>query len=142
MSKYLLDTNMIIFLLRNKYRMADKMAFVGLSHCFISEITLAELKIGAEKSNDPIHARMLVETFASTVHILPITNVLNIFATEKVRLERAGTPMHDNFDVLIAATAIYYDLTIVTNNVKHFVLFSGVRIEDWSHPTLPIGFDR
>jgi tRNA(fMet)-specific endonuclease VapC len=140
MNKYLLDTNMIIFLLRNKYRMADKMAFIGLSNCFISEITLAELKVGAEKSNDPAHARMLVDTFEKTISVLPITNVLTIFASEKVRLEKAGTPMHDNFDVLIAATAIHYNLVIVTNNVKHFVLFAGVMIEDWSNPLLPIGF--
>jgi tRNA(fMet)-specific endonuclease VapC len=57
-----------------------------------------------------------------------------------VRLEKAGTPMHDNFDVLIAATAIHYHLVIVTNNVKHFVLFAGVMIEDWSNPLLPLGF--
>jgi tRNA(fMet)-specific endonuclease VapC len=140
MNKYLLDTNMIIFLLRNKYRMADKMAFIGLSNCFISEITLAELKVGAEKSNDPAHARMLVDTFEKTIRVLPITNVLTIFASEKVRLEKAGTPMHDNFDVLIAATAIHYNLVVVTNNVKHFILFSGVMIEDWSNPLLPLGF--
>jgi tRNA(fMet)-specific endonuclease VapC len=140
MTQYLLDTNIVIFLLRNKYRMADKIAFVGLSHCFISEITLAELKIGAEKSNDPAHARMLVDTFEKTITVLPITKVLNIFASEKVRLERSGTPMHDNFDVLIAATAIHYNLVIVTNNVKHFILFSGVMIEDWSNPLLPLDF--
>jgi tRNA(fMet)-specific endonuclease VapC len=140
MNKYLLDTNIVIFLLRNKYRMADKLTFIGLSNCFISEITLAELKVGAEKSNDPVHARMLVDTFEKTITVLPISNVLNLFATEKVRLEKAGTPMHDNFDVLIAATAIYYKLVIVTNNVKYFVLFSGVIIEDWSDPLLPLGF--
>ncbi len=81
MNQYLLDTNRIIFLLRNKYRMADKMAFIGLSNCFISEITLAELKVGAEKSNDPAHARMLVDTFEKTIRVLPITNVLTIFAS-------------------------------------------------------------
>ncbi len=39
--------------------------------------------------------------------------------------------MHDNFDVLIAATAITHHFTLVTNNTKHFTLFEGLTIEDW-----------
>ena len=50
MTQYLLDTNIIIFLLRSKHRIHEKIAFVGLNNCFISEITLAELKVGARKA--------------------------------------------------------------------------------------------
>jgi tRNA(fMet)-specific endonuclease VapC len=140
MRQYLLDTNMVIFLLRGKHRIHEKMNFVGLANCFVSEITLAELKIGAEKSSDPIAAHQLVETFAQTVTVLSMSGTLDIFAREKVRLERAGTPMHDNFDVLIASTALLHNLIVVTQNVKHFVVFSSLSIEDWSQPSLPVGF--
>jgi tRNA(fMet)-specific endonuclease VapC len=140
MNKYLLDTNIVIFLLRSKHRIHEKIAFVGLNNCFISEITLAELKVGAEKSHDPSHSHHLVDTFAETVSVLPISNVLDVFATEKIRLEKAGTPMHDHFDVLIAATAIVNQLVMVTNNVKHFTFFSNLIIEDWTMPHLPKGF--
>jgi tRNA(fMet)-specific endonuclease VapC len=140
MKQYLLDTNIVIFLLRSKHRIHEKIAFVGLNNCFISEITLAELKVGAEKSQDPSHSHRLVDTFADTVAVLPISNCLDVFATEKIRLEKAGTPMHDHFDVLIAATAIVHNLVMVTNNVKHFTLFSNLIIEDWANPNLPIGF--
>lgn len=140
MKKYLIDTNIVIFLFKSKYRIHEKMAFVGLENCYISEITLAELKIGAEKSTHPIQAHAAVNVFAETVNVLPLSGVLDIFATEKVRLERVGTPMHDNFDVLLAATALYYDLIMVTNNVKHFTIFPGLPVEDWTTADMPQGF--
>ena len=45
--------------------------------------------------------------------------------------------MHDHFDVLIAATALVYNLVLVTNNTKHFVVYEGLEVEDWtgSNPT-------
>ena len=48
MKKYLLDTNICIFLLRGKYNVNKKIDTVGLDNCYISEITVAELKYGAE----------------------------------------------------------------------------------------------
>jgi tRNA(fMet)-specific endonuclease VapC len=140
MSQYLLDTNIIIFLFKSKHRIHEKIAFVGLENCFISEITLAELKIGAEKSHNPLHNHRLVDTFADTVTVLPISNVLDIFASETIRLEKAGTPIHDYFDILIAATALLHNLTMVTNNVKHFHFFKTLNIEDWVDPSAPAGF--
>lgn len=140
MNKYLLDTNVVIFLFKNKYQIQQKMTFVGLQNCFISEVTLAELKIGAEKSNDPAQNHQLIEVFSRTVSILPITQAIDIFAFEKVRLEKEGTPMHDNFDVLLAATALYHGLTVVTNNVKHFRFYSSLLVEDWTMPNFPSKF--
>jgi predicted nucleic acid-binding protein len=48
--------------------------------------------------------------------------------------------MHDNFDVLIASTAIHHNLIMVTNNVKHFNFFPSLTIEDWALVDLPKGF--
>ena len=141
MTKYLLDTNIIIFLFKSKHRIHEKMAFVGLQNCFISEITLAELKIGAEKSNNPSANHQLINTLANTTTVLPITDALDVFASEKIRLEKAGTPMHDNFDVLIAATALVNNLVMVTQNVKHFMVYDHLVVEDWTMLGLPNGFD-
>ena len=140
MNKYLLDTNIVIFLFKNKYQIQEKMSFVGLQNCFVSEITLAELKIGAESSADPTKNHALINLLTETVTVLPITKVLDVFAVEKVRLAKAGTPMHDQFDVLIAATALVYDLVVVTNNVRHFVIYEALGVEDWTMPNLPIRF--
>ena len=51
-ANYLLDTNICISILKNKYDTRRRVAKVGLDHCFISEITLAELYYGASKSGD------------------------------------------------------------------------------------------
>ncbi len=141
MTQYLIDTNIVIFLFRGKYRIHEKIGFMGFNNCFISEITLAELKIGAEKSMNPSHSHFIIDTFTATVPVLPISNVLDVFAAEKIRLEKAGTPMHDHFDVLLAATALVNQLVMVTNNVKHFTFFHNLIIEDWTMPHLPKGFN-
>lgn len=137
MNKYLLDTNIVIFLFRQKFQIREKMALVGLQNCSVSEITLAELKIGAESSADPAKNHALINLLTETVTVLPISKVLDVFASEKVRLTRAGTPMHDHFDVLIVATALVYNLVLVTNNTRHFVVYEGLEVEDWtvSDPT-------
>jgi len=132
MNKYLLDTNIVIFLFKQKFQIREKMAFVGLQNCFVSEITLAELKIGAESSADPAKNHALINLLTETVTVLPISKVLDVFASEKARLNKAGTPMHDHFDVLIAATAMVYNLVLVTNNTKHFVVYEGLEVEDWT----------
>lgn len=46
--------------------------------------------------------------------------------------DKVGTPMHDHFDVLIAATAMVYNLVLVTNNTRHFVVYEGLEVEDWT----------
>lgn len=92
MNKYLLDTNIVIFLFRQKFQIQKKMAFAGLQNCFVSEITLAELKIGAESSADPAKNHALINLLTETVTVLPISKVLDVFASEKVRLNKAGTP--------------------------------------------------
>ena len=62
------------------------------------------------------------------------TNVLidmfKEYARLRVRLEQQGTPL-DDFDLLIAATALQEDLTLVTANKRHFERIEGLRLEDW-----------
>ena len=50
MSGYLLDTCICVFLFRNNYNVKDKLNEVGSRNCYISDVTLAELKFGAYKS--------------------------------------------------------------------------------------------
>lgn len=52
MSKYLLDTCIVAFLFRDKYGIADKLEEVGFQNCYISEVTIAELQAGVEKSSN------------------------------------------------------------------------------------------
>jgi predicted nucleic acid-binding protein len=45
-------------------------------------------------------------------------------------LRAAGTPI-DDADIMIAATCIRHGLTLITNNLKHFELVSGLSFENW-----------
>ena len=100
MTKYLLDTNICIFYLRGKYNLDEQLKQVGFENCCISEITLAELKYGAEFSESVADNIKLVDEFAKHITILPIFNSLGLYAKEKARLRKLGT-LIDDFDLLI-----------------------------------------
>ena len=70
---YLLDTNIVIFLFKGRYKIDEKIEEVGSDNCFISEISLAELLYGAEKSNRPDYHRNLVSSFVQKIQVLPIS---------------------------------------------------------------------
>ena len=128
---YLLDTNMCIYYFRGRYGLVKKVRQIGISNCKISEITIAELKYGVEKSGDSKEKnRKVIETFLSEVDAVSIFSSLDIFAREKARLSKLGSII-DDFDLLIGATAIANNLTLVTNNEKHFSRLEGIKIENW-----------
>ncbi len=97
---------------------------------YISEITLAELKFGVQKSPNLIKNQKALDNFLTGVQLLPIYHSLDIYAQEKARLQKQGTPI-DDFDLLIGATAIAHHLIMVTNNTKHFKNIQGIELEDW-----------
>jgi len=131
MSKYLLDTDICIFYLRGKYRINMKLKeIIGYNNCFISEITLAELKYGAELSENVDQNRRFVNDFAGKVGILPIFNSLDIYAKEKARLRKSGYMIED-FDLLIGCSSVKNNLILVTNNEKHFDRIEKIKIENW-----------
>jgi tRNA(fMet)-specific endonuclease VapC len=115
---YLLDTDICIFFLRGKHHIEEKIEAVGKENCFVSEITIAELKFGAENSDNPEKHRKLVADFEREFQILPIFSVLYLYAVEKSRLRRMGQPI-DDFDLLIGVTSVYHAFTMVTNNEAH-----------------------
>lgn len=67
----------------------------------------------------------------SSIQILPISNAIDLYASEKARLRLAGTPADDDFDLLIGCTAIVNDLIMVTENIKDFKNFSNIKLENW-----------
>ncbi|UII32106.1 type II toxin-antitoxin system VapC family toxin [Fulvivirga ulvae] len=129
--KYLLDTNICIYFLKGKYNLAEKFAKAGSGNLYISEITIAELKFGAEKSEFPRKNRLTVQNFVDRFSKIPIFSSLDIFAQEKARLRKAGE-LVDDFDLLIGATAISNKMTLVTNNEKHFIRLKKIKLENWT----------
>jgi len=130
---YLLDTNICAFYLRGKYDVDKRIDEVGWDNCFISEITMLELKMGAElsKQRDGIDRFKQLNEFFSDIRVLPVTDAIDFAAQEKIRLRLAGTPCDDNFDLLIACTAISNDMICVTDNTKDFYRFKDIKLENW-----------
>ena len=90
-----------------------------------------ELRYGAENSDNPTKSHKAVDAFLSGLSIIPIFGSIRRYAREKVRLRNEGKPMHDEFDILIGATAIENKLILVTDNIKDFERLEGVKIENW-----------
>ena len=131
MNGYLLDTNICIYYIKGNYDLDKKIDAIDDNAIFISEITLAELKFGVENSAFPDKNRAVLRDFLSGVQILPIFDALDVFAKEKARLRKSGTPV-DDFDLFIGASAVVSEMILVTNNTKHFARMDGIVIENWT----------
>lgn len=130
--KYLLDTNICIHLFRGRFSVAESIQKCGWDNCCISEITKAELLLGEEIAlrrglNVPIGA---VRRFISSIEVIPISDGIEIFAREKARLISSGEQIED-FDLLIASTAIANNSILVSENLKHMGRIQGIRLQNW-----------
>ncbi len=128
--KYLLDSNICIHFFRGKFGIMDKLNEVGIENCAISEITLAELIFGAEKSTNPKKNHQIIDQFINQLAILPIFDAIPIYAKEKVRLQNLGRMISD-FDLLIGCTSTENSLIMVTENVNEFERIKDIDIENW-----------
>lgn len=70
--QYLLDTNICIFFLRGKLNLDEIIKEKGKQNCFISEITVFELRFGAENSGNPEKSNKAVDIFVNGLTIIPI----------------------------------------------------------------------
>lgn len=91
--------------MKGKYNLKNKFEGLSADDCFISEITLAELKFGIENSEYPDKNRKVLNNFLTGVQVLPIFAALDLYAKEKARLRKAGTRI-DDFDLLIGVTSV------------------------------------
>ena len=131
MKQYLLDTNICIYLFKGLFDLAEKIEGIGTDKCFLSEITIAELKYGAANSSFPERNAEKISQLQQRITVIPIFNSLDVYAKEKARLRKVGRIL-DDFDLLIGATAIFNNLTLVTRNVSDFDRLTGIEIENWT----------
>ncbi|WP_294079175.1 MULTISPECIES: type II toxin-antitoxin system VapC family toxin [unclassified Proteiniphilum] len=129
--QYLLDTNICIFFLRGMLKFDEIIRQKGLDNCFISELTVFELKYGAENSTNPKKSHQAVDKFVKGLTVIPIYGIVNQYAETKVYLRKNGTPLHDEFDLIIGVTALANDLTLVTDNTKDFKFIKNLKLENW-----------
>jgi len=93
LKNYLIDTNICIYYIKGKFDLKKKFEKVNPDNCFISEITLAELKFGVENSEKKEKSQKVLDYFLTGVKIIPIFHSLDLYAKEKAQLRKAGTPI-------------------------------------------------
>lgn len=128
--KYLLDSNICIYFLRGEKGICEYLRKIGWDNCCISEITVIELLYGAECSNAVEENKKEILSLCKDMEVIPISGIIEDFARLKAILRRKGT-LIDDFDLLIGATALVYDLILATENVKHLARIPDIQIENW-----------
>ena len=128
---YLLDTNICIHFLKQHPGITKQMGQCRDDEIAISIITLAELQFGAHNSSQVENNMKRIEFFLEWAQLLNLTpKTTDIFARIKASLRKSGNII-DDFDILIGATAIENNLTLVTDNERHFSRIERIRMVNW-----------
>jgi tRNA(fMet)-specific endonuclease VapC len=131
MLKYMLDTNIVIYVIKRRPIEALDTFNLHTGQTCISSITLAELLHGAEKSTQPEHNLRQVEDFVSRLDVLEYDNKAAAhYGDIRADLERKGTPIGVN-DLHIAGHARSQGLTLVSNNLREFDRVEALRLSNW-----------
>lgn len=129
--KYLLDTNICIFLMKNLPEVVEKRQKNRQLGIAVSSITIAELLFGVYKSDRIEKNEIALSQFLTEVEeIVFDSNAADSYGRIKAHLQRQGTPI-GNMDTLIAAQALTSGLILVTNNTREFERVPKLVIEDW-----------
>jgi len=131
MLKYMLDTNIVIYVIKRRPTILLDVFNEHVGHMCISSITLAELLHGAEKSERQEHNMRCVEDFISRLEVLSYNpKAAAHYGNIRANLEKKGTTIGVN-DLHIAAHARCEGLVLVTNNIKEFDRVHGLMVENW-----------
>ena len=133
MLRYLLDTNIVIYVLKQRPIEVLATFNANASRMAISSITLAELLHGAENSSRVSENMATIEDFCSRLEGVPYgPKAAQHYGAIRAALEKLGQPIGVN-DLHIAAHARSEGLVLVTNNVGEFARVPALEVENWVH---------
>ncbi len=131
MLAYLLDTNIVIYVLKKRPMEVLGLFNQNATRMAISTITLAELYHGAEKSSKIPENLAVIEEFSSRLEVLPYgSKASQHYGSIRAALEKVGQTIGVN-DLHIAAHARSEGLVLVTNNIDEFERVPSLRLENW-----------
>jgi tRNA(fMet)-specific endonuclease VapC len=131
MIKYLLDTNIVIYVLKRRPIEVLEIFNRNANRMAISSITLAELIYGAEKSQHVDKNLEAIEEFISHLEVLSYdAKASQHYGQIKSGLEKKGQLIGEN-DLHIAAHAISQGLILISNNLKEFSRVPNLALENW-----------
>ena len=131
MLRYLLDTNIVIYVLKRRPLEVLATFNANASRMAISSITLAELMHGAEKSGRVSENLSVIEDFCSRLEVLPFgAKAARHYGAIRAALEKLGQPIGVN-ELHIAGHARSEGLVLVTNNAPEFERVPALELENW-----------
>jgi len=131
MLRYLLDTNIVIYVLKRRPIEVLAAFNAHAARMAISSVTVAELIHGAEKSSRVSTNLSVVEDFCSRLDVLPYgIKAARHYGAIRAALEKQGQPIGVN-DLHIAGHARSEGLVLVTNNVSEFARVPALEVENW-----------
>jgi tRNA(fMet)-specific endonuclease VapC len=126
---YLVDTDWAVHWLHSNERIRQRMEELRGQGLALSVVSLAELWEGVHYSRDPLQSEHGLNDFLRRVSFVSIDEeTCKLFGKERGRLRAAGKRVAD-FDLIIGVTARQHELTLLTNNRRHFENIEGLRIE-------------
>lgn len=129
---FLLDTDMVIYSLKGNEAVKQNLRTHINDPIKITVVTLMELYYGAYKSQKVTANLARLKMIERNMEIISSDEKsAEIFGMIKADLENRGTPL-DDFDIIIASCALVHNLTLVTNNIKHFKRIDGLRLANWA----------
>jgi tRNA(fMet)-specific endonuclease VapC len=131
MLRFMLDTDSVSFALRGQGNVGTRILEHRPSELCVSSITVAELRYGAtRRKSAKLH--QLIDMFTSDVAVAPFDEVCAAhFGRVASELASQGAPIGE-FDALIAAHAITLEVTLITNNLRHFNRVRGLKVINWT----------
>ncbi|MDD2660297.1 MAG: type II toxin-antitoxin system VapC family toxin [Methylococcales bacterium] len=132
MTRYLLDTNICIYLIKkHPPEVLARFQQIQLKQLHIPSITLFELYYGIEKNNSQQRNLAALENFIAPLTIVDFTlDAAKKAAKIRSHLQKQGTPI-GAYDIQIAAIAVSLNMTLLTNNTREFELVKGLKLENW-----------
>lgn len=129
--KYCLDTSTLIYFFKGLGNVSSQMLTVAPGEIAVPAIVMFELEVGIGKSSSPRKRTTQLQEFISLVTIISFgQSEAKCAAGIRIKLERQGLSIGP-YDILIAASALANNRTLVTHNTREFERVDGLKIEDW-----------
>lgn len=131
---YLLDTDTLIYALKGDPRVTRHLDEKAAQPKALSVITYGELFFGAVKSSAPQANLAKVRRVTELFPVIEVSRaIMETFGSLMADLQKQGKAV-DDFDLVIASTALVLSYTLVTNNERHFRNIPGLLVENWARP--------
>ncbi len=126
--KYLVDTDWVVDFLKGREQAVKTLTALASDGLAVSLVTYGEIYEGVYSGYDSEKQEQAFLAFLRGVDVLPLDQeIMKEFARIRGKLRSQGQIIGDP-DILIAATAIHHDLTLLTNNIRHFSRIADLQL--------------